>query len=138
MDNYFLNELRSGVTPEALASLLAEAVKEYEVEMKKVAEEARFTALMNAVIAYIGENHECWNVLDPVEVTKGVSQALDLVMGNLPVANSTEHKCKCGDSCSHDNKIVAKMVVKDENGTHTKDLTEDEINDILDSWLSMM
>ena len=138
MDNYFLNELRNGVTPETLATLLANAVTAYEAEVAAAADKARFDELKAAVIKYIGADNDCWNVLDPVKVTEAVTEALDVVVSGLPVVNCTEHKCSCGEDCSCDDKIVAKMVMKDKNGTTVKELTQDEINDILDSWLSYL
>ena len=131
--NSLIAALRDGMHPEDIYALLDEATKEVEAEKDK---EMRTAALMNGMMAYVGRDHNLWHHMDPYDALDSVMYILDELMTmDSPVANCTEPKCNCGEDCSCEDKIVAKMVVRDENGTRTRELSADEINDILDKWL---
>ena len=125
--------MNDGMSPEDIYVLLDEATKEVEAEKDK---EMRSAALMDGMMAYVGRDHKLWNHMDPYDALDSVMYVLDELMAmDSPVANATKEKCSCGEDCSCNDKITAKMVVVDESGTHTRDLSADEIDDILDKWL---
>lgn len=131
--NSLIAALRDGMDPDEIYVLLDEATKEVEAEKDK---EMRTAALMDGMMTYVGRDHKLWNHMDPYDALDSVMYILDEFMAmDSPVANATKEKCSCGEDCSCDDKIVAKMVVRDENGTHTRELSADEVNNILDKWL---
>ena len=131
--NSLIAALRDGMDPDEIYVLLDEATKEVEAEKDK---EMRRAALMDGMMTYVGRDHKLWNHMDPYDALDSVMYILDEFMAmDSPVANATKEKCSCGEDCSCDDKIVAKMVVRDENGTHTRELSADEVNNILDKWL---
>ena len=134
-DNYFLNELRNGVSVETLSTLLADAVKEYENEVKMAAYNKKLNMLAVAVQEFIGRDHECWEVLDVKDVAKAVAKVLEDLAAGKDVVDCTEPDCNCENECSCENKNVAKMIVKDKNGVTERNLTEDEVDTILNTWL---
>lgn len=135
-ENYFLNELRNGVSVETLSALLADAAKEYENEIKIAAYNKKLNMLAVAIQEFIGRDHECWEVLDVKDVAKSVAKVLEDVAAGNDLDCCTEHECDCAEDCSCEPKIAAKMIVHDKNGTHTKDLSPDEVDEILGNWLS--
>ena len=125
-----IKALRSGMTADDFRELMDAAIRDIDKE------DIRRKALMDGMMAYVGLDHKLWNHMDPYDALDSVMYVLDELMAmDSPVANATKEKCSCGEDCSCNDKITAKMVVVDESGTHTRDLSADEIDDILDKWL---
>lgn len=139
-DNYFLNELRHGVAPETLSQLLADAIAEYELE-----KEAKLIPLADAVVAYIGADHPIFNDISALDIAEEVSGVLENLLLGYDVVSNTEQKCSCGDDCSckkeieanppQDKKIVGKITTFEDGVKKTKDLTEDDVDNIFSAWL---
>lgn len=134
--NSLIAAIRGGMDPNDIYVLLDEATKEVEAEKDK---EMRTAALMDGMMAYVGRDHKLWNHMDPYDALDSVMYVLDELMAmDSPVANDSKEKCSCGEDCSCNDKIMAKMVVVDENGMHARELSVDEVDDILDKWLSKL
>ena len=134
-----ISAIKGGMHPEDIYVLLDEATKEVEAEMARLEKQKKIDALMDGMMAYVGRDHAVWEHLDPYEALDSVMYILDEFMAmDSPVANDTKEKCSCGEDCSCNDKIMAKMVVVDENGMHARELSVDEVDDILDKWLSKL
>ena len=127
--------LDAGMTADEIIDLLNDAVDVCEANARL----AKLKSLAEAVTAYIGPDHGFWNDNDPYDVAAAVATGLDSIVASMPVVNCTEHKCSCGDSCSCDDKIMAKMVIVDENGNKkVTDMTADEANEVLAGFLESL
>lgn len=138
--NYFLNELRHGVSPETLSFLLEEAVLEYEKEKA-----IKLAPLADGIEAYIGADHPLFNDWTKEELAHKVAIYLEPLVLNYDDVCCTEEKCSCGEDCSCEEKIVEKpienkkiigKVTTFKDGVKTeKELTEDEVDNIFATWL---
>ena len=126
-----VDALDAGMTADEIIDLLNDAVDVCEANARL----AKLKPLAEAVTAYIGPDHDFWNDNDPYDVASAVAAGLDSIVASMPVVNCTEHKCNCGEDCSCDEKIVAKAIIRDENGTNVRELTPEEVDAILGKWL---
>ena len=134
--NSLIAAIRGGMDPNDIYVLLDEATKEIEAEKDK---EMRRAALMDGMMAYVGRDHNVWNHMDPYDALESVMYILDEFMAmDSPVANATKEKCSCGEDCSCDDKIKAKMVIVDENGKTERELTSEEADAVLKNFLSFI
>ena len=134
--NSLIAAIRGGMDPNDIYVLLDEATKEIEAEKDK---EMRRAALMDGMMAYVGRDHNVWNHMDPYDALESVMYILDDFMAmDSPVANATKEKCSCGEDCSCDDKIKAKMVIVDENGKTERELTSEEADAVLKNFLSFI
>ena len=123
--------LDAGMTADEIIDLLNDAVDVCESNARL----AKLKPLAEAVTAYLGPDHAFWNDNDPYDVASAVAVGLDSIVASMPVVNCTEHKCSCGEDCSHDEKIVAKVIARDANGTNIRELSSEEVDAIFDKWL---
>ena len=123
--------LDAGMTADEIIDLLNDAVDVCESNARL----AKLKPLAEAVTAYIGPDHGFWNENDPYDVASAVAVGLDSIVASMPVVNCTEHKCSCGEDCSCDEKIVAKVITRDANGTNIRELSSEEVDAIFDKWL---
>ena len=134
--NSLIAAIKGGLDPNDIYVLLDEATKEIEAEKDK---EMRRAALMDGMMAYVGRDHNVWNHMDPYDALESVMYILDEFMAmDSPVANATKEKCSCGEDCSCDDKIKAKMVIVDENGKTERELTAEEADAMLKDFLSFI
>ena len=79
-----------------------------------------------------------WDVVFDVIVNDDHFVVAKIMNDNEDLVSPGEPDCNCENECSCENKNVAKMIIKDKNGVTERELSMDEINEIIDTWLSKM
>ena len=98
---------------------------------------------MDGLMTYTGRSNPVWGIVDPWDFLEDledfISKSISKIMNdNEDLVSPGEPDCNCENECSCENKNVAKMIIKDKNGVTERELSMDEINGIIDTWLSKM
>lgn len=115
------------VNNEVTVEELQAGIKKYLEYVEETNKKMRREALADAIKNYMGVDHSVWKRVNVTDIVDGVVSALEIVSEMPALVVSTEQKCSHVDTCSCDEKIVAKK-------SNVKDFTLEEANDIIEKW----
>lgn len=117
------------INNEVTVEELQGGIKRYLAYVEEMNKKMRYEALVDAIKNYAGVDNEIWKKVNINDFVDGVISALEVVSGMPALVVPTEQKCSHVDTCSCDEKIVAKK-------PDVKNFTLEEANEILDRWFN--
>lgn len=115
------------VNNEVTVEELQGGIKRYLAYVEEMKKKMRYEALVDAIKNYAGADNEIWKKVNINDFVDGVISALEVVSDLPAFVVPTEQKCSHTDTCSCDEKIVAKK-------PDVKKFTLEEANEIIEEW----